>query len=94
MKIKLSELKKLIREEIDATREDEFHDIQEAIGDLMTTFIERGIELYDPADPSMQALGEAAWQEQVDAAAEDLSTKVNFLVGEVLDNLQNGEYYR
>lgn len=49
---------------------------------------------FNPSDPSMAEVGEDAWFEQVDRAAEDLTASIAKAYNDVYSRLHNGEYYR
>ena len=51
-------------------------------------------ELYDDSDPSMQQVGgKQAWDQQVAAAAEQFSARVNGLLDEIEWALVDGEFF-
>lgn len=48
---------------------------------------------FDPSDPSMEAAGQDAWDDQVEAAASELWDEFTRVMDDVEQKLINGEYF-
>lgn len=65
---------------------------QGALEDFVESLKIDWTDMFDEGDPSMATEGREGWAKQVDAAAEELSEKVEQLASEVEERLVNGEF--
>lgn len=98
MRVTESQLRKLIRTEVvrrlhEGSLGGDTRGQIMFIQDCIETVREQWVDMYNEGDPSMEALGEQAWQEQVEQACEALEEKWLADLNEVFQALTNGEYY-
>lgn len=100
MKVTVEQLRRFVNEEVSridetlgsAGRQNEVFRLR-VVGNLAEEMREQWMGMYDSADPSMAALGEAAWEEQVEQALESLETRILAEIVAVESELINGEFY-
>lgn len=96
MKLKLDQLKQIIREEVVRARSlreavEDQGDLDSALGAFIDAW--SSAQEYREDDPSMNALGPETWDSQVFAASQDLEQRVRRAMQEVQDLLDEGSFY-
>lgn len=103
MRIRIGEFKQIVREEahrmrrkskrLDEIDMDDQGDMENLLIQVLDAWGGQMLSAYDEHDPSMAALGEEAWEEQVMAAVEELSVAVQAALDDVEARLVGGEFY-
>lgn len=90
MRIKVSELKKLL---VEAAYESPGSDAESAMDAAVDMWIKETQGRYESEDPSMAALGPESWNKQVEAAAQELRQRFAEAITGVEDMLTGGEFH-
>jgi len=94
MKLTATQLRKIIAEETKkALREGGTDSNWNNVVDAAVTAFYDAAPPYDRNDPSMSANGPTGWDEQVEAAAEDLRNEIGVVLDKIVEKLHNGDYH-
>ena len=93
MRIKVSELKKLISESASEVYETAPSSVEMSLNEVVDTWVANMVTQYDPADASMSHLGADAWRRQVVLASRTLKETLANALENVENDLTNGEFY-
>lgn len=89
-----AQLRTIIKEEVEAALAEAAApaDFNSVVDAAVAAFVDAAP--FDSSDPSMAGGGAASWDDQVDAAAEDLRNAVSVALDGVVDKLYAGAYAR
>lgn len=93
MKIRVKDLRKLVKEALDESMLAPHPAIELAIEKMVDNWIEDMKNRYDPQDPTMARGGEKEWHTQVAMAGRELEERLLDAVEDVLERLDGGEFY-
>jgi hypothetical protein len=93
MRIRLGELRRLVKEALDESMLAPHPAIELAIEKMVDNWIEDMKNRYDPHDPTMARGGEKEWHTQVAQAGRELEERLLETVEDVIERLDDGEFY-
>jgi hypothetical protein len=93
MKIRIRDLRKLVKEALDESMLASHPAIELAIEKMVDNWIEDMKGRYDSQDPTMARGGEKEWHTQVAMAGRELEERLLETVEDVIERLYGGEFY-